>query len=127
MPLVRVEIVKGASKEYKKELLQSIHDALVNSLGIPDIDRIQRLYEVDHDFFEREGKSDKFTLIELTLFPGRSKQMKQNVIKEITALLGLKLNINPIDVFIVINEPALENWGIRGIQGSEIGLNYKVG
>ena len=70
-------------------------------------------------------KSDKFTLIELTLFPGRSPEMKKAAIAEITHALGEKLGIAPPDVFITINEPPLENWGLRGLPASELGLKYK--
>jgi len=126
MPLVKIEILKGQSKDYKTTLLQSVHDGLVNALSIPDDDRNQRLYELDECFYERSpGKSAKFTLIELTLFPGRSTKMKKNAISEITRLLGERLQIEPPDVFIIINEQPLENWGMRGVQASEMGLQYK--
>ena len=128
MPLVKIEILKGQSKEYKTTLLQSVHEGLVNSLSIPDDDRNQRLYELDECFYERSpDKTEKFTLIELTLFPGRSTKMKKDVISEITRLLGARLQIEPLDIFIIINEPPLENWGMRGIQASEMGLQYKKG
>jgi len=128
MPLVRIEILKGQSKEYKTTLLQAVHDGLVHAFSIPDDDRNQRLYELDECFYERSpGKSVKFTLIELTLFPGRSTTMKKDVISEITRLLGERLQIEPSDVFIIINEPPLENWGMRGVQASVIGLQYKKG
>ena len=126
MPFVKVEIKKGHTKEYKKTILQSIHEALVNSLSIPDDDRIQRLYEIDNDYFElNEYKTDKFTLIELTFLPGRSKEMKKNAIEEITRLLEERLQIPPSDVYIIINEPTLDNWGIRGNQASDMGLQYE--
>lgn len=128
MPLVRIEILKGHSRDYKTTLLQSVHDGLVNALSIPDDDRNQRLYELDDYCFERSpdsGKTDKFTLIELTLFPGRSAKLKKDAISEITRLLGERLQISPPDVFIIINEPPLENWGMKGIQASERSLTYK--
>lgn len=126
MPLVKIEIVKGHSKEYKKVFLQTVHDALMNSLKISDDDRYQRIYEIDNEDFERNTtKTDKFSIIELTFFPGRSKEVKRNVIKEITKLLEERLKIPPTDVFIIINEPSLDNWGLRGEQASELGLNYK--
>ena len=34
MPFVKVEIFSGKSKEYKKKLLDSIHDALVEAFKI---------------------------------------------------------------------------------------------
>jgi len=128
MPLVRIEIIRGQSKEYKAALLQSVHDGLVNALSIPDDDRFQRIYEIDEACFERSPeKTERFTLIELTLFPGRSIKMKKDAISEITKLLGDRLQIAPTDVFIIINEPPLENWGMRGIQALEMGLQYMKG
>jgi len=51
--------------------------------------------------------------------------MKSAVIKEINRLLSERLNIQPSDILIIINEPPLENWGLRGKQTSELGINYK--
>ena len=53
MPLVRIEILKGKSQEYKKTLLDAVHDALETAIGIPDWDRFQRLYELEPECFER--------------------------------------------------------------------------
>ena len=126
MPLVKVEIIEGKTPEYKELLLQTIHDALVLSLAIPDDDRFQRLYELKAENFEhRTTVSDKITLIELTLFPGRNNETKRDVIVEITRLLGERLSIAPNDIYIIINEPLLENWGLRGEQASEMQLQYK--
>ena len=126
MPLVKAEIIEGKTPEYKALLLQTIHDALVLSLAIPDDDRFQRLYELKFENFEhRTTVTDKITLIELTLFPGRNREMKRDVIVEITRLLGERLSIAPNDVYIIINEPPLENWGLRGEQASEMKLQYK--
>jgi len=128
MPLVRIEILKGHTKDYKTTLLQAVHDGLVAGLSIPDNDRNQRLYELEDDCFERSpnsGKTKKFTLIELVLLPGRSAEMKKNAIEKITRLLDERLQIAPPDVFIIITEPPLENWGLGGRQGSEMGLQYK--
>ncbi|MEM5768419.1 MAG: tautomerase family protein [Bacillota bacterium] len=117
MPLVKIEIVKGHTQEYKKALLNAVHDALEIALGIPAWDRFQRLYEIEAEYFERnDEKTDNFCLIELTIFPGRSKETKGTIIQEITRLLGERLGIMPTDIFIVLHDPPLENWGIGGIQ-----------
>jgi len=117
MPLVRIEIIKGKTLEYKKTLLDAVHTALVNAIQIEGWDRFQRLYEVEDELFERsETKTDKFTLIELTMFPGRTKKQKAKVYEEITRELEARLGIQPTDVFIVITEPPNENWGLAGRQ-----------
>ncbi|MDP4094257.1 MAG: tautomerase family protein [Bacillota bacterium] len=115
MPLVKVEIFTGKSKEYKKKLLDGVHSAMVEALQIPGSDRMQRLYELEPENFEVvEGKSDKFTLIELTVFKGRSLNAKRKLFSLIVKNLNESLGIDGNDVFIVLNEPPLENWGIRG-------------
>lgn len=127
MPFVRIEILSGKTPEYKKTLLQAVHDAFVATFDIEEDDRYQRLYELDEDCFERrKAKTDRFTLIELTLFPGRSKELKRQLIKQITRLLGERLGIAPTDVFIIMHEPPLDNWGCYGEQASELGYRYKT-
>lgn len=117
MPLVKIETIKGKSSEYKKSLLDTIHDALVKSLGIEEWDRFQRIIEYDKDNFEiPEGKTDDFMIIELTLFPGRSKTQKKAVIETITSDLNSNLGIASTDIIIVINDPPMENWGLAGKQ-----------
>lgn len=117
MPLVKIEIIKGKSLEYKKTVLDAVHVALENTIQIENWDRFQRLYEIEDDLFERsESKTDKFTMIEITMFPGRTKEQKSKLYKEIVKELNQRLGIEPTDIFIVINEPANENWGLAGIQ-----------
>ena len=117
MPLVRIEIIKGKSPEYKKQLLEGVHAALESALGIPGWDRYQRLYELDSDCFERsDEKSDSFTMIEITMFPGRTKEQKAAVFEQIVAQLERSPGIAPSDIFIVLHEPPDENWGLCGRQ-----------
>ena len=117
MPLVRIEMIKGKSPEYKRAVLGQVHNSLCMTLGIEDWERFQRIIEIDRDDIETSpGKSDNFTIIELTLFPGRTKKQKRAAIAEITAALSRSPGIAPEDIFIVIHEPPLENWGFGGVQ-----------
>lgn len=117
MPLVKVEMIKGKSSEYKKKLLDVIHDCLMETLGIEDWDRFQRIAEYDRDDFEIPSfKTEDFIIIELTIFPGRTKDQKKSAIETITGNLNKELGIAPSDVFIIFNEPSLENWGMGGNQ-----------
>ncbi|MBE6935466.1 MAG: tautomerase family protein [Ruminococcaceae bacterium] len=117
MPLVRIEIIKGKSFEYKKEMLNAVHTALMNAIQIEDWDRFQRIYEIEDELFERsENKSEKFTMIEITMFQGRTKEQKARIYEEIVKELFERLEIQASDVFIVIHEPQNENWGLAGKQ-----------
>lgn len=117
LPLVRIEMKKGKSSEYKKTMFDCVHSGLVEAFGIEEWDRFQRIIEIDKDDFETAPeKTDDFMIIELTIFPGRSKEQKKKAIELITAKLGERLSIASTDIFIVISEPPLENWGMGGYQ-----------
>ena len=117
MPLVRVEIIKGKSAEYKKTLLDCIHEGLLESIGIADWDKFQRIIEIDRADFEAPlEKTDQFMIIEITMFQGRTKEQKKALIETVTKKLGERLGIVPTDIFIVLHEPPNENWGLGGRQ-----------
>ena len=117
MPLVRIDLKKGKSPDFKKKLFDCVHSGLVDSLGIEDWDRFQRIVEIAPEDFEApEGKTDNFMIIELMLFPGRTKEQKKAAIEIITQKICDKLSLAATDIFIIINEPPLENWGMAGRQ-----------
>ena len=125
MPLVKIEIRTGKSIEYKKALLDGVHQALVQALKIPDIDRKQRLYELDVDNFE--NKTDNATLIEITMFKGRSFAAKKELYRAIINILSKNPGIRGEDITIVLNEQPLENWGIRGGKpANEVDIGFKI-
>ncbi|MGZ7209199.1 MAG: tautomerase family protein [Methanobacterium sp.] len=126
-PLVKIEILKGKSEEYKKALLDGIHDALVESIKIPDNDRFQRLYELEEDNFEYpDTKTDNVTIIEIVMFQGRSIDSKKALYESIICKLDLDPGIDGEDITIVLHESPLENWGIRGKPASEVDLGFNI-
>lgn len=108
-------------------MLEAVHSALVEALKIPDEDRTQILHEyAPGDFEISPTKTDQFTLVEITIFPGRSLEAKRHLYQAIVQNLGL-LGIAPEDLLIVLHEPAMENWGVRGgIPASEVDVGFKI-
>jgi phenylpyruvate tautomerase PptA (4-oxalocrotonate tautomerase family) len=127
MPLVRIEIVEGRPTTERRAILQAVHEALVEAFGIPEDDRTQRIIEHRPDDFEiPPGHSDRYVLVEITAFPGRSIDAKRALYGAIVRNLGA-LDIPAEDVSIVLHEPAIENWGIRGGRsGDEVDLGYRL-
>lgn len=127
MPLVRIEVRAGRSPSEKKSLLVAVHAALVEALRIHDDDRAQRLYELAPEDFEiPPTRSDAFILVEITMFPGRSREAKRHLYQAIVQNLNV-LGIASRDVLIVLHEPVMENWGIRGgIPADEVDLGFRV-
>jgi len=88
---------------------------------------LQRIYELDEDNFESYTKTDNITLIEIILYKGRSKEAKKALYKAINNNLALDPGIDGNDIIIVLIEPPLENWGIRGGKpASEIDLGFNI-
>ena len=128
MPIVKIELPAGKTAEYKKAVLDGIHQALVEAFNIPDYDRNQRICEVTPA--NREMPSDKTAdniLIEITAFQGRSIAAKRNLYKHIVDELASRVGIKGDDVTIVLHEVPLENWGVRGGKpASEVDIGFKV-
>ena len=62
----------------------------------------------------------------MTVFPGRSFEAKKKLYQTIVKNLG-DLHIQPNDILIVLKEPPLENWGIRGGHpANEVDLGFKL-
>jgi phenylpyruvate tautomerase PptA (4-oxalocrotonate tautomerase family) len=130
MPLVRIEILKGKDTKFKKAVMDGVHRALVDAIKIPEYDRMQTLYELDPENFERSaGKTENVVLIELTIFKGRSPEAKKKLYSDIVANLEKSPGIDPKDVLIVIHEPELINWGVDGgkpASEADLGFNINV-
>lgn len=128
MPLVKMYIREGKTGEYKNALLEGVRRALVNAVRIPESDRNQMLFELPPDGFSSSaGKTEESTVIEIIIFKGRSLEVKRALYKEIVECLSESPDIMDTDILIVLHEPPLENWGIRGgIPASEVDLGFKV-
>ena len=127
MPLVRIEIIRGGSLPERKRLLDGVHDALVEAFRIPDDDRTQRMIEHDPENFEiPPGAGERYTLIEITAFPGRSPTAKRHLYQALVRNLGAA-GVPASDISVVLHEPPMESWGIRGGKpASEVDLGFRV-
>lgn len=89
---------------------------------------MQRLYELEKDNFETSPtKTENVTLIELTVFKGRSYEAKKNLYSAIVRNLAKSPGIDGNDISIVINEPPLENWGVKGgMPANKVDLGFRI-
>jgi phenylpyruvate tautomerase PptA (4-oxalocrotonate tautomerase family) len=88
---------------------------------------MQKIMEFDEENFEiPEGKTARYTLVEIAVFPGRSREAKKELYRLMVEKLGA-LGVPAMDVFILLSEQPLDNWGIRGGQmASETRLGYDL-
>ncbi len=115
-----VDAVKG-------QLSDVIHACLVEALKLPADKRFHRFLALDpSDFIYPEDRSERYTIIEISMFEGRSDEAKKHLIHLLFEQLKTELNLSVQDVEITIFETPRQNWGIRGMAGDELSLNYNV-
>ena len=127
MPLARIEVRKSRPAEEVAAIMEAVYQAQREALKVPEGDRQIRYVEHKPAYFSvPPGKTENYTLVEITLFPGRSLEAKRNLYKSIVQRFGA-LGISPSDIFIVLYEPPLDNWGLRGgIPASEVDLGFNL-
>ena len=127
MPLAKIEVRKSRATEEVAAIMEAVYQAQREALMVPEGDRQIRYIEHKPEHFAvPPGKTDDYTVVEITLFPGRSLDAKRKLYQSIVRRFG-ELGIAASDIFIVLNEPSLDNWGIRGGEpASEIDIGFKL-
>lgn len=126
MPHVRIEVIAGRTPAEKRALLDAVHQSLVEALKIPDWDNNQRLLEYPADCYDvPPGCTARRTYVECSLFPGRSLEAKRRLYRLLADRLEA-LGTPPRDIAIVLHEPPMENWGLRGRPASEVDVGYDL-
>jgi phenylpyruvate tautomerase PptA (4-oxalocrotonate tautomerase family) len=128
MPVVKIEMRAGKPAQYKKALLDGVHQALVAAFKIPDYDRNQKIYEFTQENMEiPSNKTADCIVIEITAFQGRSMAAKKNLYKNIVDELTARTGISGDDITVILHEVPMENWGVRGGKpASEVDIGFKV-
>jgi phenylpyruvate tautomerase PptA (4-oxalocrotonate tautomerase family) len=99
----------------------------MDALQLPPEKRFHRFIalEVD-DFVFPDDRSEQYTVIEISMFEGRTVEAKKHLLRLLMDRLNTQLNIPMQDIEITIFETPRHNWGIRGSTGDELNLNYRV-
>ncbi|GAI86681.1 unnamed protein product [marine sediment metagenome] len=127
MPLAKIEVRKNRPAAEVATLIEAVYQAQREALKVPEGDRQIRYSEHKPEHFSvPPGKTENYTFVEITLFPGRSLDAKRRLYQSIVRRFG-ELGIAPSDIFIVLNEPLLDNWCIRGgVPVSEVDIGFKL-
>ncbi len=111
----------------RNKLSDCLHSCVVEALNYPKNKRAHRFFYLDEgDFYYPEGRTRQYTIIEISLFEGRSIAAKKALYQLIFERFEQNLNILPNDVEITLTETPLHNWGIRGKSGDELVLGYPL-
>jgi len=114
--------------KYKHKMSDIIHSCVVDAFKFPADKKFHRFFPMaKEDFYYAPGRTERYTIIEISIFEGRSIEAKKELVRLLFSRLEEQLGIETNDIEITIFETPKCNWGIRGQPGDELELNYKVG
>jgi len=126
MAQVKIYGLRKSLDPIKSQLSDAIHSCMVDALKYPAEKRFHRFFPMEaSDFFYPDGYSDRYTILEFSMFEGRSVEAKKQLIRLLFERVQ-PLGISTQDLEITIFETPKYNWGFRGLPGDEHQLNYKV-
>jgi phenylpyruvate tautomerase PptA (4-oxalocrotonate tautomerase family) len=127
MAQVKIYGLASSLARHRNALSTAIHRSIVDALDFPRDKQFQRFLALEReDFIFPDNRSENYTIIEISMFEGRSREVKKALIRALFANLETDCGITPHDVEITITETPRANWGIRGQPGDELALSYRI-
>jgi phenylpyruvate tautomerase PptA (4-oxalocrotonate tautomerase family) len=116
MPLVRISLLEGTTREYRQAIADGVHQAMIEALAIPPDDRFQILTEhapgslvYDAQYLGIQ-RSDRVVFVQITLSAGRKPLQKRRLYKRMAEILQAAPGLRPSDLLINLVEVVWENW-----------------
>jgi len=127
MAQVKIFGLRDKLDPIKQRLSEVIHSCVVDALQYPPDKRSHRFFPLDRsDFLYPAGRTENYTIVEFSMFEGRSVEAKKHLIRLMFERVQQECGISPNDLEMTIFETPKHNWGFRGLPGDEHSLNYKV-
>lgn len=121
MPQTKIYGHAAFLQAHRSTLSDVLQSCMVDALNFAPEKRFQRFFPMAaEDFIYPSDKSDRYLIIEISLFEGRSIDAKKALIRMIYDRLGTQLNLDPNDIEILIHELPPHNWAVRGLPGDEL-------
>ena len=116
MPLVRISLNAGKPADYRRAIGDGIHQAMIETLAVPEHDRFQIITEHDAGGIIYDpgylgiDRTDDIVLVQITLSTGRKPKQKRDFYARAAELLAQEPGLKPQELFINLVEVVWENW-----------------
>jgi len=111
----------------REALSDVLHSCAVDVLGLPADKRFHRFFPMEPaDFPTPPGRTERYTIVEVLLFAGRSVATKKAFYSRLYRDFADTLQIGPADLEVTLLESPRHDWAIRGLPGDELELAYRV-
>ena len=127
MAQIKVYGIDSHLKPIKEQLSDVIHSCVVEALVFPEDKRFHRFFPMkQEDIYYPTNRSRAYTIIEIMMIEGRTKETKKKLIALLFEYIRKELGIQAVNIEIVIQEAPAYQFGFRGMTGDEMLLDYKV-
>ena len=128
MPTAKIFALRKIMDPIKTELSDAIHECVSEALKFPQEKRLQRFFPMEEEDFHYGSvdRTEKYTVIEIAIFEGRSVETIKTLINMIYQKVPEATGIPRSDIDILINELPRYAWGLQGSIGDEQSLGYSV-
>ncbi|MCA9839615.1 MAG: tautomerase family protein [Trueperaceae bacterium] len=127
MAQIKIYGIREKLAPIREQLSEVIHTCVMEALMFPPDKRAHRFFLMDKEnMLYPEGRTDAYTIIEISMIEGRSIKAKKMLIRLLFDKIRDEVKIAHQDIEISIQESPACNWGFRGMHGDEVKLNYKI-
>lgn len=115
MPLVRIDVLSGRSREGLRALADTVHEVIREVFAAPEGDRYQIIHEhrPDELIIEDTGlglaRTTNVVVLQIT-HQGRSREQKENLYAALASRLAERRLVAPSDLVISLVENQREDW-----------------
>jgi len=127
VPTAAIEIRRQYSRDEETAIIEAVRAGMMAALKVPHWTTLVRLFVHEpHRFVGPQDKGDRYTLVSIDCFIGRSAETKRALYQAIVQNLGL-CGIPADHIKVLVREAPRENWAIRGgLPASDVALEYDV-
>jgi len=127
MAQVKIYGERSHLSRVRAALSEIVHGCLQDALQLPADKRFQRFIGLDGaDFIYPPDRSAAYTIIEISLFAGRTPETKRALLELLMRRIPERLGIAAQDLEITVFETPPASWGIRGQTGDQLALGYRI-
>lgn len=128
MPQAKIYGIREHLVPVRDAMSEAVNESISVAFSFPRERRLQRFFPMDREDFiyPPHERSERYTIIEIETFEGRSKEILKQLVREIYDRVPAATGIAPRDLDVIISEQPKHAWGLMGEPGDEIKLTYKV-
>jgi phenylpyruvate tautomerase PptA (4-oxalocrotonate tautomerase family) len=116
MPLVRISLLKGKSREHIRALSDGVHQALIDAYKIPPADRFQLIHQHEREEFIYDAdylgiqRTDDVVFIHIVAGNWRDTAAKKALYKGIADRLADNPGLRREDIQVILTPNARDEW-----------------